>query len=187
MFILKTVTSGVFPPSYDFNDPLSAALLHNHAIYSTFKRFQDFGTDDPDIDTWVKYINERANHFEETGILPKGTIDVVKNVTDVITNATENTTFDELIASFQKVHQNAVDNANYNKTALVCVTGIAYNSTVLYSQINADNPDSGATFKFKIPRWLKIVCADIGGAIGGAGLGVAGAIVGGVAGSIAAS
>jgi hypothetical protein len=60
MFNLKTVTSGVFPPSYDFNDPLSAGLLHNFAVYSTFKRLQDFGTDDPDVSTWVGYINDKA-------------------------------------------------------------------------------------------------------------------------------
>jgi hypothetical protein len=43
MITFKTVTSGVFPLSYDLNDPLTAGLLHNYVMYQTFKRLQDFG------------------------------------------------------------------------------------------------------------------------------------------------
>jgi hypothetical protein len=85
----------------------------------------------------------------------------------------------------QDIHQSIFDDAKFNRSSLIVITGIAYNGAVLYYQVANDN-DSGTALRFKLFKWIKVLCADIGGAIGGSSLGPAGTIIVGIAGSVAA-
>ena len=190
------VTTGIFPPFFPNKkcgnkdcsccnfDPSSIGDFHNYFTYQILRLFQTFGTNDPTLAQWTNYMTTQGDTQESAGNLPQGSSQVIASIISILNGAMGTSTFAPTIQALAELNQKTLLDPKFQGTQILTVTSTAYSSALLWSQVKDQN--SGGSF-LSIPKWLKLLAADIGGAIGGAGLGVLGALGGAVCGTLAAS
>lgn len=155
---VSEVSVKTFPEDGDIT-PKNAGIWHNYYLYSGRLRQQEIEWTE-DYKIWCDLIVVQAENNEREGILPKGSVEYVKQISDILRSGgdLEEGNFKPVITKLKELNDKLLKNPEFENTTLVGVSSIAYYSSLFWSEINfvdENNAEAKAFWnKIKIPKWL---------------------------------
>ena len=177
---------------------VNAGILHNLGLCKTNDVFINTGLEtDPAIA--AENVLSFSRKAESNGILPKGSVDILN---EALTKFISSNSFSEGCKVWNDYLNIYNKDDQYKDTMLIAVLSIGNYSSQFWTYAieswTSNETQNAQNKKFKIPRWLQVVCSVLTGALSGAQIGLevsaatgvgagVGAVVGGVIGGVGAS
>lgn len=176
---VENVTSADFPPSEI--TPQTAGQWHNRALYNHYSFFNELKGNDS-LDVYREVCLAQTQKLITAGLVPSVALEPITEIFDVLQNAQESQGWDVVIERLKQVYDRVNANDTLQNTTICAAVNIGYHSAMFWPEVTLGEEAA------KIPwlKILKVVAADVGGALGGAGFGVIWGVIGGVAGSVGA-
>jgi hypothetical protein len=136
------------------------------------------------VDAFRQYALTQTNKLIDMELVPQDGANIINQIFDILQNSSEEGGFNALISQLQEVFSATNSNDSLRNTIVCSAASIGYYSARFWSEVTvSEGQNLGKPWGW----WVKVLCADIGGALGGAGLGPWWAVIGGVAGSVGAA